>query len=244
MTRPAALACLGLTAQGLLIAALLAGCSPQSQVLARVGSETITVGDFTAIAQRVRTLYTGPADSAKKHLLDELVKRSLLLQAARQQPSLHDSLIREYRQNMESQILSSELIQRLVPRSVPVSDAELRELYVRRDQESHMQVICTLDRTLANAALAELRRGADFKVVAGRFNITGLVPPNGDLGFMAAGTLPSPLDEYLREAPLGKVLGPVHPMEEAWFIARVIERRRRAQEPFEQQQLMLAEMMR
>jgi hypothetical protein len=242
--RRAAAACRGLTAAALLAAALLAGCSPRSQPLAQVGSETITVGDFTAIAQRVRTLYTGSPDSAKKQLLDELVKRSLLLQAARREPSLSDSAVRHYRQNLESQILSTELMQRLVPRSVPVAEAEVRELYARRNRESHMQVICTPTERLADAALAEVRGGADFTAVAGRFNITGLVPTDGDLGFRAPGALPSTLDAYLDQAPLGKVMGPIHPIEEAWFIVRVTERRPRTQEPYEQQQPMLAEVLR
>jgi hypothetical protein len=136
------------------------------------------------------------------------------------------------------------MVERLVPRDIPVSEGEAWMLYARRAQEARLQVIYTFDQTLANAAMSELRRGRDFTEVATRFNLPGLLPAGGDLGYVTPGSLPAPLDDWLTDAPLQRVLGPVHAADEAWYIARVLARRPRTREPFEAEQMTLTETLR
>lgn len=60
----------------------------------------------------------------------------------------------------------------------------------------------------------------------------GLLPPDGDMGFIAPGALPDPLDAALRTLAMGEVGGP-YPRREGWFVMKVSERRPRAQPEYE-----------
>jgi peptidyl-prolyl cis-trans isomerase C len=222
------------------MAASLAGWSSNPQVLARVGPGAITVEDFLEAARGNPNVYNGPEDSAKRLLLEDLVRRRLLVQLAEQQGFARDSAARSV---IEGQVLVSALTQRLAPRPIPVSEAEIRRFYEWRSTEAHLRVIYTVSRERVDAARREIDRGGDFAEVADRFNLAGLVPPGGDLGFVTAGSLVSPLDEAVREAPVGRVQGPLPAPDEGWFLIEVIARRPRAQEPFEQMRPLLAQML-
>src|SRR5690242_8870204 len=65
----------------LLVPMLLAGCGG-SPTLAQVGSRKITVADFEDAARNNGMQYPGTPDSAKSALLEDLVKRALLLEQA------------------------------------------------------------------------------------------------------------------------------------------------------------------
>jgi peptidyl-prolyl cis-trans isomerase C len=222
----------------------LAGCSSGGGTLARVGDRTITVAEFEQVAQRAGTMYGPVPDSAKKRLLDDLIQRALMLEAAKREPWASESELAKIRERTENEILGGAIVERLVPREIPVSEGEARMLYERRAQEARLQVIYTFDKTLANAAMSELKHGRDFTEVATRFNLPGLLPGGGDLGFVTPGTLPAPLDDWLTDAPLDRVQGPVHAADEAWYVARVLARRPRTREPFEAEQMMLTETIR
>ena len=217
-----------------LLAALLAGCSSGPAVLAKVGDRTITVDDFLDVARRNQGQYTGAPDSAKAALLDDLVKRELLVNEARKRGLVGAEEQARMLKQAEEQLALRELVQRLAPRDVPVSDAEIQTLYQRRASEAHTLVVFTPDRTAIDQALAEVQRGAEFSDVADRFNTTGMTPRRGELGFIAPGTLLPALDSVMSDAPVGKVSGPVESPGDGWFLVKVLERRPRKQEPFAQ----------
>lgn len=227
----------------LTLAVLASGCGSRSTVVARVGAEDITVGEFEDVARRAQGLYSAPPESAKALLLDDLVQRSLLVQAAQRPTGENDTLAAYHRKRIEREVLFTAMMERLAPRSVAVSEAELRTLYEWRSMEAHIQLIFSPTRDLAMAALREIQGGLDFGAAADRFNPSQLFPPRGDLGFVAPGQLVSPLDDLLRTAPLGQPVGPVHPAGEGWFLIRVLERRPREQAPFEQERTELASLL-
>jgi len=178
---------------GLALIGTLGGCSSGHQVLARVGDRTITTADFMEVAQGAQAFYGNlPPDSAKARLLDDLVRRALLLEAAKRQGLDRDGSMRR---EVEDQVLTAALAERLAPRQVPVSDAEIRQLYEWRRTESHTQLIYAVERGRADAAMNELTRGQTFTAVADRFNLPGMLPPGGDLGYLAPGALVNPLDQ-------------------------------------------------
>lgn len=221
--------------------AVLAGCSPRSGSLARVGNGSISVDEFVEIAGRSGPMYAAAGDSGKRQLLNDLVQRSLMLEAARHEPWAQESELKDLRARTEKEILSGAIVERLVPRTVPVSDGEARMLYERRAQEAHLLLICTFDERLIRGAMTELSRGASFASVAERFNVPGLLPAGGDLGFIAPGSLPSPVDEWLTDAPIGKLVGPVHGADLAWYIALIQERRPRMRDSFEAERATLVQ---
>lgn len=216
------------------LAALLAGCSSGPAVLAKVGDRTITVDNFTDVASRSQGQYPGAPDSAKATLLGDLVKREMMVgEALRRGLVRPEDQARMLRQAQE-QLALRELVQRVTPRDVQVSDAEVQALYRQRASEVHTLVVFTPDRAACDQALEEIRRGADFGATADRFNVTGMTPKRGDLGFQVPGTLMPVLDQAMSDCPIGKVVGPVESPGDGWFLVKVLARRPRQEEPFEQ----------
>jgi peptidyl-prolyl cis-trans isomerase C len=211
----------------------LAGCSPNASSVAKVGNRVITLQEFEAVAARAGNVYPGPPDSAKRLLLNDLVQRALLLEVAAHRPYGDSAAVALLREPLEREALSSALVERLIPREIPVSEAEMRDLFERRRQEAHIQVIFSYEATTARAARAALDRGADFTEASVRYSSPGVLPPGGDLGFVTAGSLPAPLDALVTEAPLGQVVGPLEGPDQAWYLAKVVERRPREAETFE-----------
>jgi peptidyl-prolyl cis-trans isomerase C len=226
-----------------LLAAWLAGCSAGPDVLAKVGDRAITRDEFLDVARRAQGQYPGTGDSAKANLLEDLIKRQMLVMAAEKQglvDAAHQArLLRETRE----QFALRALIQRLAPEAVPVSDAELRALYAQRAQEAHALVVFTPDSTTCAQARAEIEGGADFGAVADRFNMTGMTPAHGDLGFRAPGSLVPALDRVVTDEPVGKLIGPVESPGNGWFLVKIVERRARKQEPFDQERDALRQMI-
>lgn len=227
----------------LLAAALLAGCSKGSNTLARVGDQVITVDDFRAVASTAASHYPFPPDSARARLLDDMIQRALLAQAAAKSGLLIDSLVKQQRARVEEQVLTAALVQQIAPRDIPVSDAEVRALYDSRDTVTHCQLIYAVGETRARGAMDAIQGGEEFSVVADRFNPSGALPPGGDLGFIAAGSLVDPVDRVVREAPVGSIQGPLRGPGEGWFVVRIVERKRQAQPPFESEAPRLRNML-
>jgi hypothetical protein len=217
-----------------LFAILLAGCSYSPRVLAKIGDRTITVDDFLDVASRSQDQYPGSPDSAKSALLEDLVKRELVVIEALQRGLVTPVDQARMLRQAQEQLALTALIRHLAPGDVPVSDAEIQSLYQMRTHEARVLVVFTLDRAACTAALAEIQRGADFGTIADRFNTTGLTPKGGDLGFITPGTLMPVLDAATRDGAIGKVIGPLESPGDGWFLVKVLARRPRQQEPFEQ----------
>src|SRR3989442_7236590 len=84
------------------LTAVLAGCSAQPRVLARVGDRTITVSEYRELAAGVADRYLLPPDTAKVLLLDDLVRRELMIVAARGNPAAPDSYVARRRLEIEN----------------------------------------------------------------------------------------------------------------------------------------------
>jgi PPIC-type PPIASE domain len=232
-------------AAGSLIAAALAGCGAQDPVVARVATRTITVGDFNAAARMNWMQYPGTADQAKRLLLDDLMRRDLMLMLADARHLERDSSVIRLRQAQEQQVLLSALGEQLAPPAIPVSDAEVATFYAWSGIRARLQLIFCTNRLAADAAAAELHGGRPFEDVANQFTPAGLIPPGGNLGEIAAGSLVDPLDGLVREAPVGEIVGPIEAPGDGWFIARVLSRRVTAPSTrLEAQRPMLSDMLR
>lgn len=225
---------LGLLAASLLIAALLEGCSSKPATLAKVGDRLITADEFLDVARQAQGQYTGPADSAKATLLDDLVKRQLLIGEAKRRGLVSAEDQARTLQQAREQLAMRALIEQLAPTDAPVSDAEVRALYERGAREAHALIVFTPDLGALRQARQQIQGGADFGATADRFNTTGMTPPGGDLGFVAAGALPASLDSAIEVAALGEVSEPVGNGGDGWFLVKVLERRPRQQPPLEE----------
>ena len=75
------------------------------------------------------------------------------------------------------------------------------------------------------------------------FSVPGLLPPDGNLGWVAPGALPDPLDGALRTQKAGVIGGPFR-TREGWFLLKVAERRPRQQGPYESLRAGMIDLMR
>ena len=222
----------------------LAGCGGESRTLAHVGKSTITVDDYLAGAKGAAAQYPFPPDSAKSVFLDDLVRRRLLLEEARNRGLFDDSLTAIYRRTKEQELLGRQLSGELVPAEVPVSEAEVRRLYDERKTSARVQLIYAFSREAAQSAVDQIRHGEDFGLVADRLNPAGMLPPKGDIGEQLPGNLVSPIDDYVRTAPVGTVAGPLDSPTQGWFVLKILDRRPHAEGPYDGEKAQLLAMLR
>ena len=218
---------------GLLGLAFLAGCSSSPDTLAQVGNTAITRADFDEAATRSGAPYAALGDTGRMLLLEDLVKRQLLIEAAKQRGDYRDSVFVAFTSTISTQVSRQALLEAFAP-VPPVSEAEARAMYDRQATEAHLRVILVADRNLAAAARREIDGGLDFTLAAARYNPSGTIPPGGDIGWVQAGSLVRVLDPVVTDTPIGQVVGPVEQPYVGWFVVRVEERRAAERPPYEQ----------
>jgi peptidyl-prolyl cis-trans isomerase C len=223
------------------LALAIAGCGQDRGVLARVDGQTITVDRFNEAARQAP--YGGAPDSAKQRLLDDLVQRELLVLGARRDGLDQTGAYQNFRRETEHQLLRETLFERLLGGPFPVSEAEIRELYARRAMSTHARLILTYDEPRARMALREAESGESFGSVADRHNLIGVIPPGGDIGFIAPGTLLPPLDDVVRTGPLHRPLGPIH-SGDSWFVVYLEARQPEPRPDYLQMRPQLADLLR
>lgn len=216
-----------------LVAALLVpGCLQPSPTVIKAGSQTVTVADFERAARTAQGQYGGSPEVARALLTDDMLKRTLMLEYAHRMG--HDTAAAA--QNIERDELRRTLVQNLYMRAASptqrVSEAEAQELYEARKQQAHVLLIYTTNKQTAESALARLRAGEPFEQVSQTLSLPGLLPPDGDMGMVAPGSLPDPLDRGVRSLPVGELGGP-YETREGWFVMKIKERAPREQGTYE-----------
>ncbi len=221
----------------------LAGCSPGSKPIIQVGSQRVTVQDYERAARSAEAQYPGLPDQAKAQFVNDLRRRALLLELAHRSGHENDPFVLNNARDEERRLLLQSLYARVAPQGQRVTEAETRALYEARKQEAHIWMIYASSRATALAAQARLRAGEPFIRVSQVYTLPGLLPADGDMGFIAPGALPDPLDKALRDQPIDQVGGP-YEMREGWFLMKVSERRPREQGPYESLRASLEELAR
>ncbi len=226
-----------------LAAFALAGCSRDGAELARVGDRVVTQAEFVDVARDKESQYPGDDATAKKGLLEDIIRRELLLQVALRRGDDTTAIARGFREKLEREVLTMGLVDELSPQAVGVSDAEVKALYEARRNVVDVSLIFTTDTGLLRLAIADLARGMPFAEVANRTNSPGMLPPAGALGPMMPGQLVPPLDAEMVKLPVGGVGGP-YETPQGWFLMKVNGRQEHEQAPLATQQSMLAEAIR
>jgi parvulin-like peptidyl-prolyl isomerase len=206
------------------VALLLAGCSPANRPLVRVGSQSVTVGDYETAARGAETQYPGLPDAAKAQLVQDLVSRAAMLEMAHQLGHDQAAVVVNSDRDNERRALVQALFARIASPAQPVSESEARALYEARKQEAQVSMIYTSSRESALAAQARLNAGAPFTEVARSLSLPGVLPPSGEMGVILPGSLPDPLDGAIREQKVGMVGGPFE-TREGWFLVKITSRR-------------------
>lgn len=224
-------------------AALAAGCSPDNRPLARVGTRTLTSSDLLDAVRGNEAAYASAPEEAKRQLLDDLVKRELILEAARTHGLDTTASARKYLETLRDRYALEALYAKLSPQSPGVTEAEVRRFHEWRGIQAAARIIYSPDRAVVEQALAELARGQAFAEVADRFNLPGTVPPGGFIGKVSPGQLVPPLDEALLTLAIGQVGGPYETPQGVFLLA--VDARDSVEKPdFELAKSQLGEMIR
>jgi parvulin-like peptidyl-prolyl isomerase len=238
VSRPAALA---LVAASLSLALL--GCSSKNRPIITVGSQKVTVAEFEHVARGAQAQYEGTPEAAKGQFVQDLERRALMMELAhRQGLETSSSVVNADRENEQRALIQS-LYGRIASPAQRVSEAEAQALYEARKTEALVWLIYTSSEQASRAALARLRAGELFEQVSHSYSLPGLLPPDGNMGWISPGALPDPLDGALRSQKLNEVGGP-YSSREGWFLLKVAERRPKEQGAYEVQRSTMLDLMR
>lgn len=226
-----------------LAALVLSSCSPDDRALIRVGSQKVTVRDFQRAARTAQSQYEGPPEVAKATLLQDLERRALMLELAHRLGQESSQVLANTQRDNEQRVLVQALYARVASPAQRVSEAEARSLYEARRVEADVWLLYSSSFESAKAAMARLEHGEPFANVAKTYNMPGLLPSDGGMGFIAPGALPEPLDSALRAQAAGAIGGPYR-TREGWFVMKIARRRPREQGPFESLRAGMVDLMR
>lgn len=227
MHKPLAPLALRMAAAAVLLAS--AGCSTQEPTLIQAGSQKVTVADFERAARGAQAQYAGPPDMAKAQLAEDLTSRAMMLEMARALGHESAPVVVNTEQREMHRALIQTLYGRMASPVQKVSEAEARALYDARNVEAEVLMIYTSTETTARAAMRRLQSGEPFEQVSRSFSLPGLLPPDGNMGMVAPGSLPDPLDAAVRHQKIGEIGGPFR-TREGWFVV-VIKSRQPRQQP-------------
>jgi hypothetical protein len=238
VSRPAALA---LVTASLSLALL--GCSSKNRPIITVGSQKVTVAEFEHVARGAQAQYEGTPEMAKGQFVQDLERRALMMELAhRQGLEMSSSVVNADRENEQRALIQS-LYGRIASPAQRVSEAEAQALYEARKTEALVWLIYTSSEQASRAALARLRAGEPFEQVSRSYSLPGLLPPDGNMGWISPGALPDPLDGALRSQKLNEVGGP-YSSREGWFLLKVAGRRPKEQGPYDVQRSTMLDLMR
>ena len=226
-----------------LVALALAGCSNAKRPLIQVGSQKVTVEEFVRAGRGAEAQYPGTPEVAKDLLLEDMVRRTLMLELAHQLGHERSPAVLNTDAEEQRHALVRALYAGAVPPAQRVSEAETRALYEARKQEAEVYMIYTSTRESSLAALARLDAGEPFEAVSRAYSMPGLLPPNGAMGMIAPGSLPEPLDGAVRRVPIGKTGGP-YETREGWFLVKITKRVPHEQGTYESLRVSLADLER
>lgn len=209
-------------------------------VLARVGGEEIRASDVAEAAQGLpEELRSMPAQVLQPMLLDQLIDRKVIVQAARKQGLDKDPQVQRQIARAADTALQNALLLREVGPSI--TEEALRARYQREfagkpgEEEVRAHHILVADEEAAKRLIAELKGGADFEALAKQHSTDPSAKEGGgDLGFFKrADMLPEFADAAWALKPGDISQAPVK-TRFGWHVIKLDERRQAAPPPFEQ----------
>ena len=148
-----------------------------------------------------------------REILDHWVTTELLYQKALQEGLDRDPEVVEALHQMQRQLLADEYRQRELLTRVTVTNDEIHAYYdAHIDQyarEVHLRHIVLNSPEDAEAVLAELRQGADFRALAKTHSVDASAETGGDLGFLSKGAMNPAFEPTVFEMAPNEVRGPI-----------------------------------
>lgn len=181
------------------------------KILAVVGDEKITLDEFNKIVSQLPEQYRSSANEDPKQVLEMVIEQKLLLKEARGR-NLEDS--EDFKKRLDfvkGQILIQELFSNEIQQSASVNEEEVTQYYELHKSEfeepekvkaSHILVDTEKE---AKNILKELKKGADFAILAKEKSKCSSKEQGGDLGFFNRGRMAKEFEDAAFSLEPGKI---------------------------------------
>lgn len=214
--------------------------APAANVLARVGTWTITVEEFNerlnALKEAVPDFDTTSRD-AKKLVLETLVRQQLLVSEAEKVGLANQKEIEAAVEEFRRTLIVQEIVKNLV-RDINVSDEEASAFYdaqkavLVEPAQWHLRSIIVDSQLKANELSTQLLQGADFAEIAKQNSIGDNAAQGGDLGFISEAPFPE-MQNAVASLNAGE-MSSVFKGPQGFYIVKVEEKKGGTPIPFEE----------
>jgi peptidyl-prolyl cis-trans isomerase C len=192
------------------------GCSKresgQSQVVATVGSRTITLDQLEDRFEAAPEMYK-PKEKGLEGLrkfLDVMIQKDLLAQAAEDTIGDLNARQKVRLENRTNNIISEIIESSELRPDAEVSDAEIKDFYEQRRVGYRPRQIVVQSLSEANDIMNLLSEGAVFEALAMQMSIDrNTYREGGDMGFISAGDTYPEIEAALKTMKVGETVGPI-----------------------------------
>jgi len=219
-------------------------CGNRGKVIARVGNQKITVGQFD---ENYRAP-AAPPDSAaalagKKRLLDQMVEQKLLaLEALARNLDKDPKLQKEY-EDLKKNVLMGQLYRQEILEKAQPTDREIKDFYKKMSTEVRARHILVKTEDEAKAVYKSLKDGADFEETAKqKSQDPGSASRGGDLGWFGWGRMVQAFQKAVFELKPGQLGKPVK-TPFGYHIIRMDSTRPAEIKPFDQMKDMIKQQL-
>ncbi|BDA86110.1 peptidylprolyl isomerase [Aureimonas sp. SA4125] len=228
------LAATGLSLMTLAVPSLAA----DSDVVAKVGDQSITAGDLDLAAQDLGEQFSKlPPEQRKLAVLSALIDIKSLAQEAEKAGIAKDKVVEARIAFLRERALHNAYFQKQGVDAI--TDDELKARYdaevakIKPVEELHARHILVKTKEEAEAIIKKLDGGADFMTLAAEQSNGPSGPEGGDLGFFGPGQMVPPFETAAYALEVGKYTQQPVQTQFGWHIIQVTEKRPQKQPEFD-----------
>jgi len=218
---------------------LVFSCQRKSQVIAKVGSESLTIEEFLDELKRAPDSYLEfiQSEHGRKHFLDVMVKEKIMISAAKEakldkSPEFRvavDEFRKEQSKHLadyKKNLLIEKYYQSIKSDQLSVSDDEIQKFYDENREKYDNPVKITLshimlsDESKAQEVYERLQKGENFNRLVNEFSAQVWVnTETGKLEYTQPGSLSPELEQIALSLKVGEISKPVQ-SESGYFVLR------------------------
>lgn len=223
--------------------ALLAFGAParaaDSDVVAKVGKESITVGDLNLAAADLGEQFGKlPPEQRRLAVLSAVIDIKSLAQQAEKARIQDDPAVKTRIAFLRERALHNAYFQKQAVSAI--KDDELKQRYDREVaklkpvEELHARHILVKTREEADGVIRDLKAGGDFLALAKAHSSGPSGPEGGDLGFFGPGQMVPAFEKAAYALDVGKYTETPVETQFGWHVIQVLEKRAQPQPAFDQ----------
>ncbi|RYE74118.1 MAG: peptidylprolyl isomerase, partial [Hyphomicrobiales bacterium] len=216
----------------------LPASAADTDVVAKVGTQSITEGDLTLAAGDLGEQFEKlPPEQRKLAVLSALIDIKSLAQEAEKTDIEKDPVVQARIAFLRERALHNAYFQKQGVDGI--KDEELKARYdaelakLKPVEEVHARHILVKTKEEAEAVIKELDGGADFMTLAASKSAGPSGPEGGDLGFFGPGQMVPPFEKAAYALEVGKYTEAPIETQFGWHVIQVTEKRPQPQPSFD-----------